>query len=402
MKNIVLVGLVHDSNLGDRVIYEAMRGFLDRCLAEIGMGEVELRCMDISGRSISPQSSDNNNIGTRLLSKAAASARRHLSRTKAGRNKILIPNLRRKTLGKCKELIDQNTKAIIFTGGGLIKFKQQYCHHYIDVITEFADLRGIPVMLSGVGVEGYDEQNKDCILLKKALNRKCVKMITTRDDIDLLNRSYITDRSIITARVADPACSVSDFYRPQNTEKRYIGLGLVREGLFKNYGVSFGKQQMLDLWKGICRELDARGYEYKIFTNGLHSDYKFAEEFVQDMGMDRKRDILIPRPVETKALEDTIAGFKAVIACRLHAAIIAYSYAVPGVELVWNRKQIMFGESIGHRERFITSDKFDPKLIVDAMEKALAEGYDEKHRTEYCKTTKKYIDIFLRGIADKK
>ena len=51
-------------------------------------------------------------------------------------------------------------------------------------ILNISQSKNIPVMLSAVGVEGYDVGFKECLRLKKALNLDCVKTITTRDDID--------------------------------------------------------------------------------------------------------------------------------------------------------------------------------------------------------------------------
>ena len=52
------------------------------------------------------------------------------------------------------------------------------------------------------------------------------------------------------------------------------------------------------------------------------------------------------------------------------AAVIAYSYNVPAVELVWNNKQLMFGQAIGFPERFVPAGGSDVRHLVDLMERA--------------------------------
>ena len=83
--------------------------------------------------------------------------------------------------------------AIVFTGGGFIKYKTQGLNYIDELILKTARRRDIPVMMNAVGVEGYSETDIRCQRLKKALNSDNVRVITTRDDIDTLNDHYITN-----------------------------------------------------------------------------------------------------------------------------------------------------------------------------------------------------------------
>lgn len=60
-------------------------------------------------------------------------------------------------------------------------------------------------------------------------------------------------------------------------------------------------------------------------------------------------------------------------------------------------KQLLFGDCIGHKERFITRDNFTTKAVVDAMETAMNEGYDRAFKEEYCKTIKVYLERFFKS-----
>ena len=301
----------------------------------------------------------------------------------------------------CRAHIDSNTMAVIFAGGGIIKYKYQFFHHYIDTITRYAEKIGVPVMISGAGVEGYDEKNTDCQLLKKALNRNCVKYITTRDDIDTLAHCFCTNKQII-AKVADPACSLSKVYlRRKNEHSSYgirrIGLGVVREGLFVDNGIDFNKQQMLDFWKELYESILEKGYQCKLFCNGARSDEAFALELLEYMRIEKRKhkEILCCRPTSVENLVDLILGFDAVITGRLHASIIAYAYDVPSLGLVWNAKQIMFGDAIGYPERFITKEDFNVENILSRLELSINQGYDQVNREKYCMSTSMYLERFL-------
>lgn len=242
----------------------------------------------------------------------------------------------------------QKTIAIIFVGGGIVKYKYQECQHSLEVMITFATKRKIPVMLSTVGIEAYDEENSECLRVKNAINKECVKLITTWDDIRTLKDCYIENKSIISEKVADLACSYADYYKLSIEHLKYIGLGMARKNLFWDNEVDIIEQDLLELWKNICIELSERGYKYRIFTNGTIPDFNFVENFYKYMEWDISMNPPIKRPLSTHELADTILRFDAVIVCRLHAAIIAYSYGIPTVELVWNDKKIMFGENIGY------------------------------------------------------
>ena len=102
------------------------------------------------------------------------------------------------------------------------------------------------------------------------------------------------------------------------------------------------------------------------------------------------------RPTSVGQLARYINGFDAVITGRLHASIIAYSYAVPSVGLVWNDKQRMFGRITGHPERFIEPENFNAESVIDAVEAAMKTGYDEEKRRSFTSTTSAFMDRFVR------
>ena len=87
--------------------------------------------------------------------------------------------------------------------------------------------------------------------------------------------------------------------------------------------------------------------------------------------------LLAPRPENQNEYIDILTSFNSIIAARLHANIIATSYNIPSIGLVWNNKLTLFGKSIGFENRFIKKENFfDSKLIVNELEKAIEKGYD--------------------------
>lgn len=266
---------------------------------------------------------------------------------------------------------------IIFAGGGLIKYRQEQFYRYVPPILECASQYGIPVYFNCVGVEGYDAADERCLALAEALNLDCVKAITVRDDRQTLQNGYLRNGRIFTASAIDPAVFSPQVYGiGRCLRSDTIGLGIVRYRIFEDYGIpQVTREFQLKLWQGIIKELEARGYRWKLYVNGLRSDYEFAIEILQYVGREAESDILLaPRPVESRELVALTASFAGVIACRMHANIIAYALGIPSVGLVWNEKMVFWGERIGCPERFLTQEQFQPQRIVQCLADSMSAG----------------------------
>ena len=391
-KNIVLAGLQYDNNLGDQAIYMCAYKMLQRLLIDHGICNAEIRKVDLTGRCAKNKNKLNRPF--RYLKKLYRKVG-----YKSGLASLPVKEARYVCSRMAAKYIDSDTAAVIFAGGGIVKYKYQQFHIYIDEFTKRADELGVPVMMNAVGVEGYDANDPECMLLKRALNRDCVKYISTRDDIDTLSDKYCKNGQK-TALVADPVCSLS-FMKPLRKKPhvgRIIGLGTVRSGLFVDNDIDFTREDMLKFWSLLVSEIKKRGMQCKIFCNGTIDDMIFQDDLAAYMGLSdaEKKDLMYERPTSVGQLARYINGFDAVITGRLHASIIAYSYSVPSVGLVWNDKQRMFGRITGHPERFIEPENFNAESVIDAVEAAMKTGYDEEKRKSFTSTTSAFMDRFVR------
>lgn len=280
--------------------------------------------------------------------------------------------------------------AIIFVGGGLIKYKYQNCYHYINEVTKIAEENQIPTFLNAVGVEGYDEKNVKCKILIKALNRDCVKMITTRDDIDNLKKYIRKEKNI--EKVADSAVYANTVFNKEKDKKsNFIGLGICRGNIFLDNNINFNEKQALNLWLDIIKKLDKNNIQYKIYTNGLEADNEFARKVCENL--DKEVELLIPDSPEK--LVEIISSFKGVIATRLHSCIVAFSLDVPTIGLIWNEKLRMFGESIGYPERFLKKEEFNAEKIVQELLNSINLGYNNLEKEKYKESVKKSLEKFI-------
>lgn len=266
--------------------------------------------------------------------------------------------------------------AIIFAGGGLIKFRQEHFYENVIHILEEADTLQIPVFLNAVGVEGYDEEDERCQRLKAALQLSCVKGITCRDDIDTLQKDYLPESTIPISAVPDVAVFSKSVYAGQLQKKPkrqqpLIGLGITREQLFSDYGnEEINKDYLLQFWKDVTQLLEEKGYAWRVFTNGLNRDEVFATKVLDFIGHGER----IPAPAEPWQLAQTIQQFDGIIAGRMHTHILAFTLGVPSVGFIWNEKVRFWSSRVGTPERFVSPEELQAEAVVSRLEAALVEG----------------------------
>ncbi|SDB46843.1 Polysaccharide pyruvyl transferase family protein WcaK [Pseudobutyrivibrio sp. YE44] len=372
MDNILLVGLIYDSNLGDQAIYYSTKKMVE----DIVGPNYEIRAIDLYGRTGQPKS--HNKIVTKIL------------------NKIHPSNLTANDI--CKKIEEQlpsickDTRAIIFVGGGLIKYKHQIIAEPMITVLNYAEKLNIPVMLSAVGVEGYGEKDALCQQLKAAINQKCVQAITTRDDLELLKSSYVVNDNIAVARVADPACSINGLYKNNGKVAKRIGLGIGRRGLFQDYENAISDEYVAEFWAKLYSLIKENGYDCYFFTNGLPADDAFARAIMKQYNI--PSNLLLERPKTLEQLISQISSFEGMVVTRLHSSIIGYSYAVPCISLVWNQKQVMFGEATGCKDNYFEKE-FDAKAVFERLVHEINHGESTINRDEYICSTKTAIRAFL-------
>jgi polysaccharide pyruvyl transferase WcaK-like protein len=295
--------------------------------------------------------------------------------------------------------ISKNSNLIVLTGGGILKFKYQEVAHQLVALIEVAEKRKVPVVINAVGVECFDSGHIGCKLLRRAINKKIVKAITTRDDIELLENKWLQGNFATYRKlVADPAVWASEVYGVKKSiDAEIIGIGLIREQIFQVNGIDFSGEELINLYAAIIKKLEEQNIKYRLFTNGHISDFDFAVKLCSKLN--RKELIAeIAVPKTATDLVQIISNFKGVIATRLHACIISYSLNIPAVGLVWNDKLSLFGKCTSYPERFIKKENFKAQYIVDRLQTALQECYNADAKQKYRMTIKDSIKEILQTI----
>lgn len=357
MNRVFRIGLVYinTNNIGDIVIFDSTKYLIERSLSEMGVDDYEITPIDMGEKVANKSKLSQSFVDSQKANYSRAN--RYVKEWKASKLysyflKNEVPKL---------EYMD----LIVFAGGGLIKFHQQNFHMYIDEITSVADRYGIPVVLNAVGIEGYKDNDVRCKILKNALNRSCVKAISTRDDLKLLREKYVVGRRIKTSLVCDPALWSAETYDVEPSKGNTVGIGVIRPEIFSLYGKAASKDALLVLYKTIINELESRKIKFKLFTNGARRDQEFIYDIKNYMQRDDGFDSLIePIPDDGRELVERISRYGRILTCRMHAAVIAYSLGVPAVSVVWNRKLQYFAEITGQSDNLIFSRDFSKKDLI--------------------------------------
>ncbi|MCF0146437.1 MAG: CDP-glycerol glycerophosphotransferase family protein [Eubacterium sp.] len=393
MKNIALVGLYSLENAGDTILCEVS----DYLLRKTGE-EVAIRHVDAY-----PKTADHFN-GAGYLSFVAARGMKAVS------HKIFYYNNQsafryayEKTFWKLwlKSYYHESFKdvdAIVFAGGGFLKFRTQGLNYLVQMIVSEAKKLGIPVMMNGVGIEGYDEKDLRCQKLKKCINSGPVKVITTRDDIDILKNNYIVNKDIIIDQVGDPAFWTPECYGIEKQESQVVGINLINPRIYTHYGNKKDAEEIKAFYVSLIQEMQKRNMDFLLFSNGMRVDQKLGKYLIRTLGLDSSK--LLKRTTSTRKMLNMISNFSCVFGARLHACITSYSLDVPVVGLIWNNKTKMFANMIGKPDCYFEEDDLDVKTIVDKIEEQIHSSYDQDIRNRLKEKTFRYVCDFVKTVKE--
>lgn len=261
----------------------------------------------------------------------------------------------------------------VFPGGGMNSTK--FCETVLERLSNLETNPKKKVYFNAIGIKPKLRKSTKT-LLKQIFSKDCIKQITTRGDLKALKKYVPSDKPVPTL-VFDPAIWANEAYQmSRDTNSEIIGVGIIHPDIFRKNGSDFSEENVFLIYENILRELSRRGYRYRLFTNGMSEDYAAGLKLTKRLGLDAD-ECLGPNVQNAKELVRKISGFRAVIASRLHANIIASSLGIPSIGLVWNVKMNLFAQILGCEDRYINdNDLFLPELIVDRMECACKEGYD--------------------------
>lgn len=394
-KKIGLVGLYSIKNMGDPLICETTRHILDEKENDLDIVEVDA----VPRQRLSYKGLDKlkyilsvfliRYLYPQLFKVFKGTSFRYHAENLAWR--LRLASYYERTL--------DNLDAIIFTGGGFLKFKNQGLNYYVEQIVEICERKGIPVMFCGVGIEGFDLKDTRCLKLKATLASKCIKSVTTRDFIEILNNDYLKNLTVHRAQVGDPAFWVPETYGIQRkrNEEPVIGINVIRGNIYRDYGNKLTFDELKDIYKKLILELEKKGKKWVLFSNGMKADQVFGRQILTELGMSVK-DNLLPVPKSPRGLVEMVSNFDVIFGARMHACISAYALDVPVVGLIWNEKTTRLAELTKQREMYFTEDEIDLDVMVSKLINSTTFTYDVEARNMLRDSTQRELRNFIQQI----
>lgn len=338
---IVLCGEVFSPNLGDQAIAVCMK----HLLAEAAPHH-EIQLLDLSGRSganDAPRASSNpSKVAQRIRSLGP------LSRRLLNAFTWLIRD-RRKFVPRLREAL-RGAHLIVIGGGQLIADNDWFFPLRLGAVSREAKRNCVPVLVFGCGV-GTTREGLGAWLLRRVLTNSVG--IVVRDAESMARVRLLVGGHCSPTLTMDPAVLSSEVLKtPKPPSRTTIGLGILSPSVLVRHAPAqdLGEEWWAQFWVALVLELKNRAMDCELFTNGDAEDLRFAE-IVQRRLVDREGIMPIRHAKALDDLVSTIREYKAIVAHRLHASIIAFSVATPSVGLKWDSKVSSFYDRIS-RTRF--------------------------------------------------
>ena len=155
-----------------------------------------------------------------------------------------------------------------------------------------------------------------------------------------------------------------------------IGLNITAPGVLQKHHSNLAGDRICDFWTQLATSLSTSGFEVALFTNGASEDHAFAHIVASRFPQAKSSVRLMSRPLHPRQLVQQIAGFRAVVAHRLHANIVSHALCIPNVALVWDTKVEQFAHSTGRVKFCIRPEDIAVDAVRATLEEAIRAGVD--------------------------
>lgn len=360
---VVQFGLRYSPNLGDGIIAECLA---HEIRAQAPGAEVVL--IDISGRDgFGAVTVRNRALALKVLGVLPRSLRHRIVRRRLGRLLDRVAPAWAAAL--------QGADLAVIGGGQILADADLNFPLKIARAALVAAEAGVPVVVHAAGVQpGWSREGR---ALFERLFTADLHRVALRDEPSRAAWTRETGgRGPAPVFARDPGLLAAPCYGPGEQTGR-IGLCITDPAILRYHadgGVAGGS---LAFWRETARALADAGHAITLFCNGAAEDRAALER----LGLDPEMAALVQTGALTIAampqrpadLARMIGGFRGVVAHRLHACIVAWSYRVPVVGLGWDRKVESFFASVGAEDAFLGA-KATPAEIAARLQAALDAG----------------------------
>lgn len=290
----------------------------------------------------------------------------------------------------------RGTSAAVYAMG-MIKYCNQGFCYLAAMVNEEATRLGIPVMMSAASVARADPSDLRCRQLRAALHEPSVRAISTRDGepgVERLRRDYGLDLAEVSP-VGDPALWIPECYgiRRDPSACGPVGVNLARRGLFATYGSGADDASLVAFYGALGRELDRRGLDWVLFSNGMDQDERFGRDLLAAHGWPAEK--LLPRAKDVRGFIRRVGSFRAVFGLRLHSCLTAWALGVPVAGIVWEDKIACVAASLGASRHFIPARSLSASEAADNLLRAMSEPIDRMKLDQLRAATRAALVRFL-------
>lgn len=362
-QNILIAGLPYSPNVGDGVIAD--------CLAHIIRDEFPgnaISHLDLSGReSVGAVTVPRRDLALKLLERLPARLRRVLI------GAVLRRLLERKR-GAWRERIAK-ADLVLFGGGQIFSDVDLNFPRKIAAAATLCKDTGTPVSIIAAGVaHNWSRQGRALFM---TLHRAGLRDVSLRDQGSIANwvAQVGPDDPVDVQIGRDPGLLAHECYGPfaKRDGNAPIGLNITAPeviGLHSDGGDK-ARPDLVETYRDICVRLVESGRRVRLFCNGATEDMRLVEALAEAAPIAPLVASgcveIAARPLCGRDLAAIIAGCSVIVAHRLHACIVAYSYGVPPVGLAWDGKLQAFFASVQLEDNFLPSDVDAARVVAKAL-----------------------------------
>lgn len=295
---------------------------------------------------------------------------------------VLGAQLRRRLIPLWRERL-ADADAVVLGGGNLLSDADLNFPLKIDAALGEARAFGLPIGVFAIGVADNWSAHGGR-LFRRALGGKPPFHASVRDE-----KSAAVWRRRLAGAVAppevvcDPGLLASAHFAAAPRASggpSAVGLGVMHPASLRYHAderlVSPARQREWLL--RLAARCLAEGWELRLFTNGSPEDEAYLRQVAPALRTlpCGERASVAPRFETPADLARFISGLDLMFAHRLHANILAYSYAVPQVGFTWDSKLQSFANAVGRGE-FMATMGVDPvEETAKLGARTLREGVD--------------------------
>ena len=369
---VAIFNVRYSPNLGDGLLAEC----LARELAEAAPG-IEIVPIDLAGRDDFPIDGTQRQLKMRVLERLPSKLRRlsaYLALAWLARSR-LKPAWR-------KQLA--NADAVIIGGGNLFADADLNFPMKISSALSEAKRRNLPVCIYGVGASD-NWSRTGARLFGRSLTAARLVSASVRDE---RSREVWDTRlhpwQVRTATIAvDPGLLTSRHYPAVGVSgnRPVLGLCITAPIAIRYHSDQLVEDSVLARWYGdVAKAFANQDWEVRLFTNGSPEDQDFLSIHQGAWRGKSERITLVPSFRSPSDLATFTSACDLVMAHRMHACIAAYSYKVPVIGLLWDRKLNSFFELIEAPDKMLQAGRATVDDALALAERARSEGIDrERH-----------------------